>query len=117
ASINGVDEIRSFSRDSYSTVIIQFTLETDIKSASADVREKIAAIVERLPKEIDQPVIERFDPASLPILTYAVSSSRNSAETRRIIEDTIKPKLESVDGVAAVNVIGGLEREIHIDVD
>ncbi len=117
ASINGVDEIRSFSRDSNSFVIIQFTLETDIKSASADVREKIAAIVERLPKEIEQPVVERFDPGALPILTYAVSSSRNSAETRQVIEDIIKPRVEAISGVAAVNVVGGLEREIHLDVD
>lgn len=117
ASINGVDEVRSFSRDSYSTVIVQFTLETDIKAASADVREKLASIAQRLPKEIDQPVIERFDPTSLPILTYAVSSSRNSAQTRRMIEAIIKPKLEAIDGVASVNILGGLEREIHVDVD
>lgn len=117
SSINGVDEVRSFSRDSYSTVIIQFKLEMDIKAASADVREKIAAIISRLPKDIEQPIIQRLDPTALPILTYAVSSSRDSAETRRIIDDKIKPKVEAVDGVAAVNLVGGLEREIHIHVD
>lgn len=117
SSINGVDEVRSFSRDSYSTVIIQFKLETDIKTAASDVREKVAAILAKLPKEIEQPIIQRLDPTSMPILTYAVSSSRDSAETRQIIEDKIKPKVEAVDGVAAVNLVGGLEREIHVHIN
>ncbi|HXW53047.1 MAG TPA: efflux RND transporter permease subunit [Myxococcota bacterium] len=117
SSINGVDEVRSFSRDSYSTVIIQFKLETDIKLAATDVRDKIAAIAQKLPTDIEQPVIQRLDPTALPILTYAVSGTRNSAEIRTIVEDKIKPKVETVEGVAAVNVLGGLEREIHVFVD
>ncbi len=117
SSINGVDEVRSYSRDSHSTVIIQFRLETDIKSAATDVRDKVAAIMGKLPKDIKQPVIQRVDLTALPILTYAVSSDRISAETRRIIEDKIKPVIEAVDGVAAVNIVGGLEREIHIKID
>ncbi len=117
SSINGVDEIRSFSRDSHSTVIIQFTLDTDIKAAATDVRDRISGISGKLPQDIEQPIIQRVDPTALPILTYAVSSSRDSAETRRIIEDKIKPKVEAVNGVAAVNVVGGLEKEIHVHVD
>lgn len=117
SSINGVDVVRSFSRDSQSSVLVQFTLETDIKTASTDVRDRIAAILGNLPNEIEQPIIQRLDPTSLPILTYAVSSTRNSSETRQIIEDTIKPKIEAVDGVAAVNIIGGLEREVHVHVN
>ncbi len=117
ASINGVEEVRSFSRDSVSMIIIQFTLETDIKAASADVREKIAAMVERLPHDIETPIVERFDPMAIPILVYAVSSTDNSASTRQFIEDSIKPKVEAIAGVASVTVVGGLEREIHIDVD
>ncbi len=117
SSINGVEEVRSFSRDSYSTVIIQSKLESDIKMAATDVRDKVSAIAQKLPQEIEQPIIQRLDPTALPILTYAVSSTRNSAETRTIVEDKIKPKIETVDGVAAVNVLGGLEREIHVFVD
>lgn len=117
SSINGVEEVRSYSRDSYSTVVIQFKLETDIKAAATDVRDKLSAISAKLPSDIEQPIIQRLDPTSLPILTYAVSSSRNSAETREIIDDVIKPKIEAVDGVATVNIIGGLEREIHVYVD
>jgi HAE1 family hydrophobic/amphiphilic exporter-1 len=117
SSINGVDEVRSYSRDSYSTVIIMFKLETDVKAAASDVRDKMAAIAAKLPRDIEQPIIQRLDIGALPILTYAVSSSRNSAETRQIVEDSIKPKIEAIDGVAAVNLVGGLEREIHVSVD
>jgi hydrophobe/amphiphile efflux-1 (HAE1) family protein len=117
SAVNGVDEVRSYSRDSVSTIVIQFKLEADIKMAATDVRDKVSAIRSQLPKDIKDPVIQRMDPTALPILTYAVSSSRNSAETRRIAEDVVKPRLEAVDGVAAVTVTGGLEREIHVYVD
>jgi len=117
SSVNGVDEVRSYSRDSVSTIIVQFKLEADLKAAGTDVRDKVASIRSRLPKDIKDPLIQRLDPTALPILTYAVSSNHDSAETRRLVEDVIKPKLEAIDGVAAVNVLGGLEREVHVFVD
>jgi HAE1 family hydrophobic/amphiphilic exporter-1 len=117
SSVNGVDEVRSFSRDSVSTIVVQFKLGIDVKTAANDVRDKVAGIRGKLPKDIKDPIIQRVDPTAQPILTYALSSSRDSAETRRLAEDVLKPKLEAVDGVAAVNVYGGLEREIHVYAD
>lgn len=117
SAVNGVDEVRSYSRDSVSQVIVQFKLEADIKTAATDVRDKVSAIRNNLPHDIKDPIIQRLDPTALPILTYAVSSHRDSAETRRIVEDVIQPRIEAIDGVAAVNVIGGLERELHVFVD
>src|SRR5690242_3597189 len=76
SSVNGVDEVRSYSRDSVSTVVIVFKLEADIKSAATDVRDKISAIRSRLPKDLRDPIIQRQDPTALPILTYAVASKR-----------------------------------------
>lgn len=114
SSLNGVDKVKSYSRDSVSIVVVEFSLETDVKAAAADVRERIAALRGDLPKDIRDPLIQRFDPASLPIVTYVVSSDLNPAETRRIAEDDIKPLLESVAGVAAVTVTGGLEREAKV---
>lgn len=117
SAVNGVDEVRSTSRDSISTVVVQFKLEADIKMAATDVRDKVAAIRAALPKDVKEPVIQRVDPTALPVLTYALSSRRDSAETRRLAEDVIKPRLEAVEGVAAVKVQGGLEREIHVFLD
>ena len=117
SSVNGVDEVRSYSRDSVSIVIAQFKLEADIKTAATDVRDKVSAIRSRLPKDLRDPVIQRMDPTSVPILTYAVASRRDLAEVRRLVEDVVKPRIEAVDGVAAVNVVGGREREVHVYVN
>jgi HAE1 family hydrophobic/amphiphilic exporter-1 len=117
SSTNGIDEVRSYSRDSVSTVVLMFKLDTDIKSAATEVREKVAAARAKLPLDIKDPVVARLDPTAMPVLTYAVTSQRGAAETRRIVEDVMKPQLEAVDGVASVTVAGGLEREVHIYVD
>jgi hydrophobe/amphiphile efflux-1 (HAE1) family protein len=117
SAVNGVDKVMSYSRDSVSQVIVQFKLEADVKTANSDVRDKVAAARGQLPTGIREPVIQRFDPTASAILTYTVASSRNSAETRRIAEDKIKPVLEAIDGVASVSVVGGLEREVHVYVD
>lgn len=114
SSINGVDKVRSFSRDSVSIVITEFKLETDVKAAATDVRERIAALRPDLPKDVREPLIQRFDPSSMPIVTYVVASDLHPAEIRRIAEDDLKPILESVEGVAAVTITGGLEREAKI---
>jgi hydrophobe/amphiphile efflux-1 (HAE1) family protein len=117
SSLNGIDKVRSFSRDSMSTVMLEFKLETDVKAASSDVRERMAAVRFKLPKDIRDPIIQRFDPSSLPILTFVVSSSRHPSVTRQLTEDLIKPRLEAIDGVASVTVLGGLEREVKVFLD
>ena len=85
--IAGVDHIQSISQEGLSVVIVQFKLEIDGKLAAQEVREKIAAVRAFLPKDIDDPVIQRYDPASLPILTLTVSGqgpARRSRRTRRM---------------------------------
>lgn len=117
ASINGLDKLVSYSRDSLSQIIVLFKLETPIKLAAVDVRDKIAGVRNRLPQDILEPVISRVDPSAAPIITYTVSSGRNSYETRRMVDKVIKPALEQVDGVAAAIVQGGDVREIQINLD
>jgi HAE1 family hydrophobic/amphiphilic exporter-1 len=117
AGINGVKRIESSSTESFGRVGIELRLEVDAQAAAAEVREKVAAIRNRLPKEIEDPTIVRFDVAALPIMTFAVGSTQRSDVTRRQIEDDLKPLLEQIDGVAAVEVNGGEVREIQIDLD
>lgn len=114
SSINGVDRVLSFSRESVSIVLTEFTLETDVKAAASDVRERIAAMRSDLPDDVREPLIQRFDPASMPIMTYVVSSELHPSQTRAYAEDEITPLLESIGGVAAVTVTGGLEREVKV---
>lgn len=115
--IAGVDHIQSRSQEGVSIVIVQFKLEVDGKTAAQEVREKIAAIRGDLPKDVEEPVIQRYDPASEPILVLTVSGERSEKELTTFTKDVIKKRLENVQGVGAVNLVGGAEREIHIDVD
>jgi multidrug efflux pump subunit AcrB len=117
AGIEGVKRVESTSNEGYARVGIEFNLDVDPQGAAAEVRDRVAGIRYKLPAEIEDPTIVRFDVASLPIATYAVSSPLPADRTRRIVEDQIKPLLERIDGVAGVEVNGGLVREVHVDLD
>jgi hydrophobic/amphiphilic exporter-1 (mainly G- bacteria), HAE1 family len=117
-SLNGLDRLRSESREGVSTVILFFKLDVDPKQAAVEAQQKISQIRFRLPKEAKDPSISRFDFGSSPVLTYTLSGGGKSlAETQRFAKDIVKPALEQLDGVASVNVVGGADREIHVDLD
>ncbi len=115
--IEGVKRVESNSSEGFSRVGIEFNLGVDAQGAAAEVREKVAGIRFRLPKEIEDPTISRFDVAALPIATYAVSSHLPADKARLMVEDDVKPLLQQVDGVAGVEVNGGLVREVQVDLD
>jgi HAE1 family hydrophobic/amphiphilic exporter-1 len=89
AGISGVKRIESDSRESLSRVGIELRLETDPQAAAAEVREKVAGIRYRLPKDVEDPTILRFDVAALPIMRFAVGSTEPSDVTRRLVEDKL----------------------------
>ena len=118
AGINGVKRVISTSAEGLSMVGIELRLEIDPQAATAEVREKVAAIRARLPEQIKDPTIKRFDVSALPIATYAVGSATLPSDvTRRMVEDDIKPLLGQIDGVAAVEVNGGQVRELQVNLD
>jgi HAE1 family hydrophobic/amphiphilic exporter-1 len=113
-SIEGVKEITSFSTEGYSVIYIQFQLQTRIMDALADVRAKMDAVRQDMPKDIDPPVISRFDVQSLPIMTFAVSGPGWSLrDLTRLGEEDISRRLQNIPGVGSVEVVGGVRREIH----
>lgn len=115
--IGGVDEIQSFSQEGVSIVVVGFKLEVDGKAAAQEVREKVAAIRSELPEDIEDPVIQRYDNASQPIMTLTISGERGEKELTTYTKDVIKKRLESVPGIGNIELVGGAEREIHVDVD
>src|ERR671912_2886565 len=117
AGINGVKRVESRSTEGFARVGLELRLEVDAQNAAAEVREKVAAIRSQLPAEIEDPTIVRFYVAALPIMTFAVGSTQRSDVTRRQVEDDLKPLLEQIDGVAAVEVNGGEVREIQVELD
>ncbi|HEX9974660.1 MAG TPA: efflux RND transporter permease subunit, partial [bacterium] len=116
-TIAGVDHIQSVSQEGVSIVIIQFKLEIEGKQAAQDVREKIAGIRADLPTDIQDPVIQRIDPASQPIFTLTVSGDRSEKDLTTFTKNVVKKRLENVPGVGRVDLVGGAEREIQINVD
>ena len=120
SSISGLKNITSTSAEGVSVAIAEFNLEKDAAQAATEVREKIATIRNTLPREIYEPVIDKFDSASAPIVSFtAVASDQrlSLSQVRDLIVDHIKPEIEQVDGVGSLTVLGGLEREIQVAVD
>ena len=115
--VEGVDFIQSTSQENVSLVVIAFKLEINGKDAAQDVREKIAAVRAQLPNEIEDPVIQRYDPASFPIMNLTVSGNMSEKEITTFTKDVVKKRMENIPGVGAVLLVGGAEREIQIEVD
>ena len=103
-----------------SLVIVQFNLDVDSRKAADDVREKLAAIRPLLREDVKEPRVSRFDPASRPIWTLAVTSpdgSHSLQELTTYADQVIKKRLENAPGVGAVTLVGGRKRELNVYVD
>jgi HAE1 family hydrophobic/amphiphilic exporter-1 len=114
-SVEGVKRIFSYSNEGFSQVFIEFQLNTKIMDATADVRSKMDGIRQDLPKDIDPPVIARFDPAAEPIMSFAVEGKGwELRDLTRLAEEDISRRIQNVPGVGSVTVIGGVRREIRV---
>ncbi len=115
--ISGIKSIESQSREGYSLIVIQFELEKNGYQATQEVREKLAGIRADLPDDIDEPIVQNYDPGAEPILSLAVFGDRPPREITQITKDIIKKRLETVSGVGSVELVGGQEREILLAID
>ncbi len=116
-SINGIDRVRTYSREGSSMAIIMFTLGTDVKDAAAEVRERISQVRYKFPDGTKEPIINRFDVSGAPVLTYTLRGRDSLSELRNYADDEIRPALEQVDGVASVTIGGGATREVGVRLD
>ncbi len=116
-TISGIDELRSTSSEGVSTVIISFLLEKDVDIAAQEVRDRVNRVIPLLPKTIDQPTVEKFDPDSAPVLTLAVSASKPIRDITEYADKTLRRQLESVNGVGQVVVVGGRQRQVNVWLD
>ncbi len=116
-AVPGVEEVSSISSEGSSNVRVTFTWGTDLDAASNDVRDRLDRVIPRLPDDADRPRLRKFDLASFPVLILGASSRLDQVELRRIIDDQVKYRLERVPGVAAVDIWGGLDREIHVNIN
>lgn len=117
SSIQGVKRITSRSQEGFGAVFVEFYLSTDIKYAEQQVRNKVARIRRNLPSSIEEPIIIRFDPADQPIVRYALFADLPAAQLYELAKERIKPRLEQVSDVGSVGLIGGVKREIQVEID
>jgi HAE1 family hydrophobic/amphiphilic exporter-1 len=117
AAVPGVEEISSTSAEGSSNVRVSFAWGTDLEEASNDIRDRLDRIIRSLPEDIERPRLRKFDPASFPILIMGASSDLDPILTRRIIDEQIKYRIERVPGVASLDIWGGREREIHVNLE
>ena len=116
AGISGVDKIQSNSLDGYGVIITFFQFEKDLQEATQEIRDKISEIRNDLPPEMEEPILTRFDPADLPIVSLTLSSTTlTGAELTRLADPDITRRLRGIPGVAEVEVVGGVERELTVE--
>lgn len=115
--VRNVKDVYSTSKEGSSMVMAYFNWGTDIDAAAIDVREKIDLVKGHLPDGVENPVIVKFDPSLMPIMIVGISSTRGLAELKQYAEDNFKDKIARIPGVAAAEIMGGLTREIHVDID
>lgn len=119
STVQGINLVTSTSQLGSANVRVQFNYGVDIDQASLDVIQAVQRAQRRFPNDpnISTPTVFKFDPNSLPILNYGVTGDPNQIHLRDILNNQISPILESAGGVAQVNVSGGYDRAIIVDVD
>ncbi len=117
-TVTGVKQISSQSLEGVSSVVVVFHLNIKINDAANDVREKLARIKADLPTDAKDPLIERLDPGDRPVLSLALSSeTMPMRELTELADEVVRKKLENVQGVGKVTLVGGTKREIEILLD
>ncbi len=117
STVDGLEGLSSVSSPNQSMVMAEFSFGTDMDFAMLDVREQIDLVRGFLPDEASDPIVVGFDPEMLPMVTLGVSGEREIQDLTRWADDVLVPRLERLDGVATVDITGGREREIQINVD
>jgi hydrophobic/amphiphilic exporter-1 (mainly G- bacteria), HAE1 family len=117
SSVSGIDEMSVYATEGSTDITCTFVLERDIEGAAQDVREKVSAAINRLPRETLPPVITKEDPQSDPIMTILVSGPMSRRELTEIADKRVRRAIQTVDGVGSVELSGGQERQIRVLLD
>jgi HAE1 family hydrophobic/amphiphilic exporter-1 len=118
-TVDGIDELRSVSGPGTSLVIATFKLDRNLETAAQDVRDRVSTVINRLPEEARErpPVVQKFNNDSAPVITIALTGERSLRELTELGDKIVRPQLERVGGVGAVNIVGGLDRAINVWID
>src|SRR5512136_255575 len=116
--ISGVKHVTSTSRESVSLVVVEFNLEVKINEASQEARAKVNAIRGDLPQGIEEPIIQKLDFSSVPIVSLAVRSDVLSPkDLTTLVEKKVQRRFENISGVGKVDLVGQSKREVNININ
>lgn len=117
SSISGIEELRCVTSENGGFMIITFVLEKDIGEAVEDVREKVSGAQRQLPVNALPPTVRKADPDSDPVVTLALYGDRSVREITEVADKVVRRALETVDGVASIDLAGGRNRQINLMLD
>jgi HAE1 family hydrophobic/amphiphilic exporter-1 len=116
-TVSGIDELRSTTMEGVSMVTVQFELTKNGDVGTQEVRDKVNTILAELPEGTETPIIDKFETDATPVMTVAVSGRRDFREVTEIARRRIKERIETINGVGAVTLVGGRTRAINVIVD
>ncbi len=116
-TVSGIDEVRSTTTEGVSVVTVQFLLSKNGDVGMQEVRDKVNTILADLPDGTDPPIVDKFDTSSMPVMTIAVSGRRDFREVTELARKQIKERLETVNGVGSINLVGGRVRAMNVVLD
>ena len=117
-TISSIDELRSDSSEGTSRVFVTFLLEKDVDVAAQEVRDRVNSVLGDLPKDIEQPTIQKIDPDAQPILYLALRApGRSTKEITDYADRVVRRRIESTSGVGQVRIVGGEKRQVNVWVD
>ncbi len=117
ATVDNIEKISSTSSEGNSLVIAEFNFGTDMDFAALEMREKVDMVKGYLPNDASNPLVFKIDPNSMPIIQASISDGKDLARLQTFAEDEIKPKIERLEGVASVEILGGYEEEVEVKID
>ncbi|HNX24483.1 MAG TPA: efflux RND transporter permease subunit [Spirochaetota bacterium] len=116
-AIGGIRHIYSTNLEGISIITIEFNLDTDLQQADQNVRGKINIAKNKLPDDIDEPLVQQLDPSDTPILRMGLVADLSQSEIYDIAKEVLKPRLVRIEGVGDVKILGGTRREIQVELD
>ncbi|MBN1533475.1 MAG: efflux RND transporter permease subunit [Spirochaetes bacterium] len=116
-SVSGVKRITSRNYEGTSLVVIEFPVETDVKDVEQQVRDRVALVRPKMPDDVDEPLVRRFDPFDVPVARIAISADMPPTKLYDLAKEDIKARIEQVKDVGSVRIIGGTRREIQVELD
>ncbi|MGM0558765.1 MAG: efflux RND transporter permease subunit [Myxococcota bacterium] len=117
STVEGIDSIESFSTEGRSRVALRFVWGTNLDTALNDVRAAIERVKSNLPEDAENPVVYKFNLSSFPVVYLGLSGNLDEPALRQLAERELGPRIERIEGVARVDVRGGLKREIRIQLN